>query len=177
MQTFSYDPTKITDNGIHQMRFELGDTVVDMGGISAALCDEEYQAIIDQHGKSWRKAKCFCLRAIVMKLSFEVDTRVDGLSYSLSQRYDRWKKMLEEAEAELKALNSLPIARKSASSSSPVPPGISINPYSGKGRFDVRKNQVCREKRIRSQYRGNSVQTDRCPVLHSAEYDQHKSRD
>lgn len=112
MQTFSYDPTKITDNGIHQMRFELGDTVTDMGGISAALCDEEYQAIIDQHGKSWRKAKFMCLRAIVMKLSFEVDTRVDGLSYSLSQRYERWKKMLEEAEAELKAMNGLPIANK-----------------------------------------------------------------
>ncbi len=114
MQTFSYDPTKITDNGIHQMRFELGDTVTDMGGISAALCDEEYQAIIDKYGKSWRKAKFMCLRAIVMKLSYEVDTRVDGLSYSLSQRYDRWKKMLDEAEAELKAMNGLPIANKAS---------------------------------------------------------------
>lgn len=112
--TFSYDPTKINENGIHKMRFELGDTVIDLGGISSALCDEEYQAIIDQYGKSWRRAKFMCLRAIVMKLSYEVDTRVDGLSYSLSQRYERWKKMLDEAEAELKAMSGLPIANKSA---------------------------------------------------------------
>lgn len=112
--TYSYDPTKITEQGLHQMRFELGDTVVDMGAASSPLCDEEYNAILAKYGQSWRKARYECLKAIVMKLSYEVDTRVDGLSYSLSQRYERWKKMADEEKATLMAMGGLPIAREDA---------------------------------------------------------------
>lgn len=104
MATFSYDPTKITEQGLDQMRFELGDTVVDEEDICSPLCDEEYLAIINKYGSNWRKAKYKCLKAIVMKLSYEVDTSVGGLSYSLSERYTRWKKMLDD---EKKALNGL----------------------------------------------------------------------
>ena len=114
MPKWTYDPTKITEGGVDQMRFELGDTVVDMDGISSPLCDEEYHAIIEKYGKSWRKAKVLCLRAIVMKLAYEVNTSVGGLSYSLDQRYERWKKMLEEEEKKLSALHSLPIAHPGA---------------------------------------------------------------
>lgn len=110
MATYTYDPTRITDGGMDQMRFELGDTVVDLEGISSPLCDEEYIAIIDKYGESWRKAKLKCLQAIVMKLSYEVNTSVDGLSYSLSERYERWKKMLEEAEHAEKAIAGVPRA-------------------------------------------------------------------
>ena len=111
MPTFSYDPSKITDGGLDQMRFELGDTVVDLEGISSPLCDEEYNAILTKYGKSsWRKAKLKCLEAIVMKLSYEVDTSVGGLSYSLNQRFERWKKMLDEAKKEAKAIASVPVA-------------------------------------------------------------------
>ena len=92
------------------MRFELGDTVVDMGGVSAALCDEEYAALLGQYGESWRRARFQCLKAIVMKLSYEVDTSVGGLSYSLHQRYERWKKMLDEAKRDLDALDAMPVA-------------------------------------------------------------------
>lgn len=109
-QSYTYDPTKITEQGVDQMRFELGDTVVDQGGISSPLCDEEYKAIIEKYGSSWKKAKYRCLKAIVMKLAYEVDTSVGGLSYSLSQRYDRWKKMLDDAEKEMKAIGSVPRA-------------------------------------------------------------------
>lgn len=104
MATFTYDPTKITEQGVDQMRFELGDTVIDMEGITSPLCDEEYAAIIEKYGTSWRKARFHCLNAIVMKLSFEVDTSVGGLSYSLSERFNRWKKMRDD---EKKALNGL----------------------------------------------------------------------
>ena len=103
MPTFTYDPTRITEQGLDQMRFELGDTVVDMEGITSPLCDEEYTAIIEKYGKNWRKAKLKCLEAIVMKLSYEVNTSVGGLSYSLSERYERWKKMLDDAKKEAKA--------------------------------------------------------------------------
>lgn len=108
--TWTYDPTKITTGGRDQMRFELGDTVVDMGGISAALCDEEYDALLSAHGGSWKMARYECLKAIVMKLSYEVDTSVDGLSYSLHQRYERWKKLLDEAKKDLVGALAVPVA-------------------------------------------------------------------
>ena len=107
---YSYDPSKITEGGLDQMRFELGDTVVDMDGISSPLCDEEYIAILDKYGTDWRKAKIQCLSAIVMKLSYEVNTSVGGLSYSLSERYGRWKKRLDDEKKSVKALHSVPIA-------------------------------------------------------------------
>lgn len=110
MPNFTYDPTKITEGGLDQMRFELGDTVVDMDGISSPLCDEEYKAIIEKYGKNWRRAKLRCLEAICMKLSYEVDTSVGGLSYSLNQRYERWKEMMEEAKREEKAMSCIPRA-------------------------------------------------------------------
>lgn len=108
MASYTYFPDKITEGGVDQMRFELGDTVVDMDGMTSPLCDEEYKAIIKKYGKNWRIAKLKCLEAIVMKLSFEVNTSVGGLSYSLSDRYDRWKKMLDEAKKEASAIASVP---------------------------------------------------------------------
>ena len=110
MATYTYEPSKITEGGINQMRFELGDTIVDLDNITSPLCDEEYKAILDKHGKNWRLAKLKCLEAIVMKLSFEVDTSVGGLSYSLSSRADRWKTMLDEAKKEAKARGGVPRA-------------------------------------------------------------------
>lgn len=112
---YTYDPSRITEGGLDQMRFELGDTVVDMGGITSPLCDEEYMAIIGKYGSKWRKAKIKCLEAICMKLSYEVDTSVGGLSYSLNQRFERWKKMLEEEKKEAAALNGVPTAGNAGS--------------------------------------------------------------
>ena len=93
------------------MRFELGDTVIDMEGITSPLCDEEYEAILAKYDKSWKKAKLKCLEAIVMKLSYEVNTSVAGLSYSLSERYNRWKDMLDEAKKDAKASSVAAVPR------------------------------------------------------------------
>lgn len=108
--TWTYDPTQITAGGKDQMRFELGDTVVDMEGISAALCDEEYDALLSAHGGNWKAVRFHCLKAIVMKLSYEVDTSVGGLSYSLHQRYERWKKLYDEAKKDLVGALAVPMA-------------------------------------------------------------------
>ena len=108
--TFSYDPTRITENGLDQMRFELGDTVVDMDAAAAALCDEEYKAIIEKYGKNWRKAKFMCLDAICKRLAYEVNTSVGGLSYSLAERYPRFKEMRDDLKKELSAVGSAPRA-------------------------------------------------------------------
>lgn len=110
MPAYTYDPTQITARGLDQMRFELGDTVVDLGALTSPLCDEEYEAILAQYGGNWRKAKLKCLEAIVMKLSYEVNTSVDGLSYSLDQRFDRWKKLLDEAKKNTAAMAGVPVA-------------------------------------------------------------------
>lgn len=116
---YTYDPNSIMDGGIDQMRFELGDTVVDMGELSSPLCDQEYQAILKKHGHNWRMARYVCLKAIVMKLSYEVNTSVGGLSYSLAERYKNWKAMLDEEKKSLNAVHSVPRAKKEAL----MPPG------------------------------------------------------
>ena len=110
MATYTYNPSKITDGGIDQMRFELGDTVVDMDGMTSPLCDEEYKAIINKYGKNWRMAKLKCLEAICMKLAYEVNTSVGGLSYSLAERYPRFLAMRDELKRELSAIGSAPRA-------------------------------------------------------------------
>ena len=52
MAHYTYDPTRITEGGVDQMRFELGDTVVDLDTITSPLCDEEYEAILKKkYGK------------------------------------------------------------------------------------------------------------------------------
>lgn len=124
--TYTYNPTQITAHGIDQMRFELGDTIVDMEGLNSALCDQEYDAIIGQYGDNWRYAKFVCLEAIMMKLSFEVNTSVGGLSYSLSQRYDRWKELYEEEKKVLAAIGSVPIVGDPGSL---IPNGLTPTPY------------------------------------------------
>lgn len=115
MPNYSYDPTKITEGGVDQMRFELGDTVTDMDGVSSPLCDEEYTAILNKYGTNWKRAKYECLKAICMKLAYEVNTSIGGLSYSLSERYERFKKMMDEAKKELAASHSVPKAGNPAS--------------------------------------------------------------
>lgn len=115
MATYSYDPTKITEGGVDQMRFELGDTVIDLEGITSPLCNEEYKAIIDKYGKNWRMAKLKCLEAICMKLAYEVNTSVGGLSYSLQERYPRFKAMKDDLQKEMAAIHGAPRAGNPAS--------------------------------------------------------------
>ena len=116
MATYSYDPRKITEGGVDQMRFELGDTVVDMEGKASPLCDEEYEAIIEKYDNNWRMAKYKCLEAICMKMSYEVNTSVGGLSYSgMEERYKRFKAMLDDLKKEIAARHGVPRAGNPAS--------------------------------------------------------------
>ena len=39
--TYAYDPSKLAERGKDLMRFELGDTMVEGGQDTCALCDEE----------------------------------------------------------------------------------------------------------------------------------------
>ena len=98
-KTYSYDPQKIAENGMDRMRLELGDTTFAPGELTAALCDEEYNAIISQH-KRWKKAKIECLKAILMRFAHQVNFSVDGVSYSFASRVEVWKQLLKEAKTE-----------------------------------------------------------------------------
>lgn len=99
MLTYTYDPTKIKENGKDRMRFELGDTMVEGAAETCALSDEEYQATIELYPR-WRKAKLSLLSSIMHRFSYEVDTKVGPLSLSLRQRAEAWKAMYDELKAE-----------------------------------------------------------------------------
>ena len=94
--TYTYDPTKINDKAVDQMRFELGDTEVSGGKDTCALCDEEYRAMIlkaKADGKGWKWAQYLCLKAIRMRFSMEVNSTIDGMSLQLAERYKIWDEM------------------------------------------------------------------------------------
>ena len=101
-KTYSYCAENIAENSIDKMRFELGDTMTEGGADTCVLCDEEYAAILAQC-KTWQKAKINCLKAIVMKLCYEVDYKVDNMSLNLSDRYKHFKAMLDELEKKQQA--------------------------------------------------------------------------
>jgi len=113
MKTYTFDPTKIQENGKDRMRFELGDTMVEGEGETCALSDEEYTAVLAMYPNKWRKAKLALLTSIMFGFMYEVDTKVGPLSLSLRQRADAWKAMYDELKAE-DAMMAVPSAHPQA---------------------------------------------------------------
>lgn len=112
-KTYSYDPSKIDDKGLNQMRFELGDTFVDDEGQSCALCDEEYTVLINKainvEKQGWSHAKLYCLQGMLMQFAHETNYSADGMSVSLASRYDKWKELYYQLQRSL----AVPTANKS----------------------------------------------------------------
>ena len=109
--TYSYDPEKIRQGGKDQMRFELGDTQVEGGADTCALCDEEYEAVLEglkPGKKAWLFAKLAVLEAILFKVSYQVDTKIDVLSYDFGERADRWKKLYDDLKKQAVGMASVP---------------------------------------------------------------------
>lgn len=100
--TYSYSPSNIDQPCVDKMRFELGDTTFAPGELTGALCDEEYEAIINST-PNWKRAKIKCLEAILMKYAHQVNVSVDGLSYSFASRVDFWKKLYDDLKKQLSA--------------------------------------------------------------------------
>lgn len=113
MKTYTYDPSKIQENGKDRMRFELGDTMVEGEAETCALSDEEYTAILALYPNKWRKAKLALLSSIMHGFMYEVDTKVGPLSLSLRQRAEAWKTMYDELKAE-DAMMAVPSAHPQA---------------------------------------------------------------
>ncbi len=111
MKSYNYDPSKVTDKGMDQMRFELGDTMIEGKEVTCALCDEEYTAIIPETvhtTRQWKKAKLACIESIFRRFAYEVDTKDGNLTLSLGDRAELWKKMYDELKAELGASAASP---------------------------------------------------------------------
>lgn len=98
-ESYTYDPSQITDRGLNQMRFELGDTMVEGEKETAALCDEEYLAII-QGIQSWKKAKLAVVEGIMRRFSYEVNTTIGPVKLDLLERAKHWKQMYDELKDE-----------------------------------------------------------------------------
>lgn len=110
--TYTYDPLKIKAGGKDQMRFEVGDTSVEGGADTCALSDEEYEGIladIKPGKKAWVCAKLAVVNAILFKLSYQPDTKIDVLEYSFSDRVKAWERLKASLEKEAAAISSVPI--------------------------------------------------------------------
>ena len=109
--TYTYDASKIAEHGLDQMRFELGDTMVDGGVETCALSDQEYKAVIEAYPR-WKRAKLACVESILRRFSYEVNTKVGELNLSLSDRLDYWKELYSDLKADVSA--SAPLANPAA---------------------------------------------------------------
>lgn len=101
---YTYDPSKINDYCKDRMRFELGDTQVEGGAETCALCDEEYQAIIPDKiytSRQWKKLKLRFLENICHNFAYEPDTKVGPLTLASGKRAELWHKMYADLKKEL----------------------------------------------------------------------------
>lgn len=105
---YTYDGTKIGEQGKDRMRFELGDVMVADGARNAYLSDEEIEAMIEANSPSWLRAKLALVESVLRRFSYEVDTQSGPLRLSLSQRYAAWKAMYDKLKSEAEAASSLP---------------------------------------------------------------------
>lgn len=109
--TYSYDPTQIKARGKDQMRFELGDTQTEGGADTCALADEEYEAMLaglKEGKKAWLFAKVAVLEAILFKMQYQVNTKIDVLQYDFGERAGRWQKMYDTLKKQALATASIP---------------------------------------------------------------------
>lgn len=100
---YTYEPEKIAESGKDQMRFELGDTMVEGGADTSALCDEEINAALKKYPNSWKRAKLMLLESICRRFAFEADTKTGPLSLSLGNRAKIWREDYEALKKEVTA--------------------------------------------------------------------------
>ena len=101
--TYNYDPTKVSEQGKDRMRFELGDTMVEGGSDTTALSDEEIEAALATHPKSWKRAKLMLLESICRRFAYEVDTKTGPLTLSFGDRAKLWREDYEALKKEVSA--------------------------------------------------------------------------
>lgn len=98
--TFSYNPALINDGGLNQMRFDLGDTLVNEPEKSAYLPDEEIIAALEG-SRTFKRAKLRLVESLLHRFAYEVDTKIKEAEWKLSQRLDEWEALRKRLKAEL----------------------------------------------------------------------------
>lgn len=106
--TYTYEPGNIRAPCKDRMRFELGDTMVEGGPDTSALTDEEIQAALDTHPKSWKKAKLMLLESLCRRFAYEVDTKTGPLWLYMQERAKLWRSDYEQLKKEVGASPSIP---------------------------------------------------------------------
>lgn len=120
--TYTYDPLLIKAGGKDQMRFEVGDTLIDGGADTCALSDEEYAGLladIKPGKKAWVCAKLAVVEAILFKLSYQPDTKIDVLEYKFAERVEIWERLKESLKKEAAAFSSAPVMDAEAAKKPP----------------------------------------------------------
>lgn len=103
---YTYKPSNVAKYGPDRMRFELGDTMVEGGVETCALCDEEYIAVLSDlpsspSARQWKKQKLRCLEAIMRKFAYEPDLKVGPMDIKFGDRAKLWKQMYDGLKSEL----------------------------------------------------------------------------
>lgn len=100
---YSYQPEKINKDNLMKMRFELADTDVSKEEMSAALGDEEIQAILEQYPDNFKMAKLKLLEHLMIKYGQDVDNKVGPVSFNFGSRMNFWKQIYDDLKKEIAA--------------------------------------------------------------------------
>ena len=98
---YTYGLEKLGEPGKDRMRFELGDTMVEGLSDTTALTDEEIQAAIQAHPKSWKRAKLMLLESICRRFAYEVDTKTGPMWLYMQERAKAWREDYEKLKKEV----------------------------------------------------------------------------
>ncbi len=132
--TYSYYPEKMNSDDKDRMRFELADTDVDRDNISAALSDEEIQAVLERYPDDFYMAKFKLVEHLVFKYGQDVDNKVGPASFTFSHRMDFWKKLYDDMKKEMaqKAAGLKPYGGETGRKDSYFRVGMMNNPGGGR---------------------------------------------
>lgn len=103
--TYTYDVTKLADKSKDLMRFELGDTDISGGEDTAALTDEEINAMLTINSK-WKQAKYKLVESVYMRYAKEVQMSTSGLSLGFQARADHWAILYKDLKKELSSMGA-----------------------------------------------------------------------
>lgn len=99
--TYTYDAAMLREVGKDRMRFELGDTMVEGLSDTTALTDEEIEAALEVHPKSWKRAKLMLLESLCRRFAYEVDTKTGPLWLYMQERAKLWREDYEKLKKEV----------------------------------------------------------------------------
>lgn len=120
-ETYTYNPECLLEAGKDTMRFELGDTMVEGGKMTAYLSDEEITAMIAKYN-SWNLAKFKLVESVLMRFAYEVDTKTGPLELDLHQRYAKWKDLYDDLKKEADNADAAPAISVDMANRKPRPP-------------------------------------------------------